>query len=81
MTPQLPGTGVRDAFHAASPMKFPRTRRSRRAVFGAAKLVGIEWEGREMAEQDVEPQVPVIDLSRAPGERTAWDRPLSTVLL
>ena len=25
--------------------------------------------------------VPVIDLSKAPGERAAWDRPFSTVLL
>lgn len=30
---------------------------------------------------DEEQAVPVIDLSKAPGERAAWDRPISTVLL
>lgn len=30
---------------------------------------------------DTEQDVPVIDLSRAPGERQAWDRPLGTILL
>lgn len=35
-----------------------------------------------MTDPDLETgSVPVIDLSRAPGERAAWDRPLKTVLL
>lgn len=34
-----------------------------------------------MATTDDADPVPVIDLSAAPGERTAWDRPLTTVLL